>query len=385
MSALSPVLSQPRVLHLTHTYIPKDSRILKQITCLSQKYSVFAIGIGDDDFSPNIPFLSNLRVISLPLLSRNLLSIPRTFRHFLSLLELTYRMLPLALKCKPSVVHCHDTIVLPLGLIVKLLTRSKLIYDAHELESNRNGLNRTQSYLTLLVERFAWNFIDHLVVVSPSIRDWYLRFLGHKSASVILNSPLLIKTTEVNNHYFRQLYSIPSDSKIFLYIGMFSPGRGLDLIIEAFKEYNLSSHLVLLGFGSLKSNLESISTQYSNIHIHEPVPHHDVVSLAQSADYGLCLIQNVSLSDYYSLPNKIFEYCFAGIPVLASKFPDIQNLVDHYNLGSCCDLSVDSIVSAISKLESDPDTPSFEDLSPLAWDAQELILRNIYCKLLFNL
>ena len=385
MTFFSPDLPQPRVLHLTHTYIPKDSRILKEITSLSHNHSVVAIGIRDDDSTCNKRVNSNCIVFSLPLFSRNIHLIPRTLRHFLSLVELTFRMLPLALKYKPLVVHCHDTIVLPLGLIVKLLNGSKLIYDAHELESNRNGLNSIQSFLTLLVERFAWKFIDHLVVVSPSIRDWYLHCLGQKSASVILNSPLLPKKASVNNLYFHQLFSIPTESKIFLYIGMFSPGRGLDLIIEAFKDYNLSSHLVLLGFGSLKPNLETLAVQYPNIHIHDPVPHHDVVSIAQSADYGLCLIQNVSLSDFYSLPNKIFEYCFAGIPVLASKFPDIQNLIDLYHLGTCCDLTVDSIVSAIRNLEADPESPRFQDLSPLAWDAQELILLNIYSKLLSNL
>ena len=40
-------------------------------------------------------------------------------------------------KIKPKIVHCHDTLVLPIGLVVSLIFKSKLIYDAHELESNK--------------------------------------------------------------------------------------------------------------------------------------------------------------------------------------------------------------------------------------------------------
>ena len=36
-----------------------------------------------------------------------------------------------------------------------------------------------------------------------------------------------------------------------------------------------------------------------------------LTNLIKEADVGLCLVENVSLSDYYCLPNKLFEYAFA--------------------------------------------------------------------------
>ena len=46
-----------------------------------------------------------------------------------------------SIRFRPQIIHCHDMFVLPLAVVVKLLTGARLIYDAHELESDRNGLS----------------------------------------------------------------------------------------------------------------------------------------------------------------------------------------------------------------------------------------------------
>ena len=104
----------------------------------------------------------------------------------------------------------------------------------------------------------------------------------------------------------------------------------------------------------------------------------------KAADIGLCLVQNVSLSDYYCLPNKLFEYCFAGIPVLASDFPDISSLISEYNLGMCCSLDFDSIKQAVLDIERHGVDFNFHDLSPLAWQAQSEKLNNFYRQVLYK-
>jgi hypothetical protein len=70
--------------------------------------------------------------------------------------------------------------------------------------------------------------------------------------------------------------------------------------------------VVFLGYGELSQDLKRLAAEHPNIHVHDAVPHSQVVPIAQSADFGLCLVQDVSLSDYYCLPNKLFEYYFAG-------------------------------------------------------------------------
>ena len=67
-----------------------------------------------------------------------------------------------------------------------------------------------------------------------------------------------------------------------------------------------------------------------------PVPTGEVVRWAAGADVGLALIQNVSLSYFLSLPNKLFEYVAAGLPVVASDFPDLRRVVEERGLGTVC-------------------------------------------------
>ena len=170
------------------------------------------------------------------------------------------------------------------------------------------------------------------------------------------------------------------ESKIFLYVGGLVHGRGIDLITEVFKNPDLKSSLVFLGYGELSDNLKKLANEYSNIYVHDAVVHEKVVSIAKSADIGLCLIQNVSLSDYYCLPNKLFEYCFAEIPVLASDFPDISATVVKYNLGMCCKLDSESIYKSIKEFELMEKWPNInsKNLYDLSWYAQEDKLKILY-------
>ena len=372
------------ILHLTHTDIASDSRILKEMHCIAKlddTYNVSGIGVIQNEGAANTALFKNLNIHSIKLQTRKWTFLPKIVRHSFSLIELTSKMFYKAVKLKPDVIHCNDTLVLPLGVITKFFTGAKLIYDAHELESNRNGLTRALAKLTLFMEKLVWKSIDVLIVVSPSIKQWYKDNIGEKFSEIILNSPVLEKNVIVHNSsYLREHFAISNDSRIFLYVGGLVHGRSIELLIEAFKKTDIQSSLVFLGYGILSDELKKIAKEYPNIFVHDAVPHEQVVSIAKSADVGLCLIQNVSLSDYYCLPNKLFEYCFAEIPVLASNFPDISQTVEEYNLGKCCDLDSKSIYSTIKEFENTKAllTINAQDLYDLSWAAQEEKLVKLY-------
>lgn len=366
-------------LHLTHTDIEFDSRILKEMGALARAgYAVSGIGVVLDEGAQksSIPFDSDIEALTLR--SRKLNFLPRTLRHVVTLFELVVKMVPRAIRQRPNVIHCHDTLALPLGVIVKVFTGAKLVYDAHELESNRNGLTKLQGTLTLLAEKLLWRFVDALIVVSPSIDNWYRETIGPKRSAVILNSPLFSEACSQEDDYLRKKFSIPTYSKVFIYVGILGQGRGIDLLCEAFKDPEVASHVVFLGYGELSDKLKNLAADYPNIHVHDAVGHSQVVPIVQSADFGLCLVQEVSLSDYYCLPNKLFEYCFAGVPVLASDFPDIRAVLSEYGLGECCKLALDEVRQAILALERSEKSYTFADLTPLSWQAQEQKLLDLY-------
>lgn len=377
------------VLHLTHTDINSDSRILKEIQSIAQSNNTYNVcGIGVMQSGQSVYYTSNvenINIYSIALMTRKWRFLPSTLRHICTFFELSIKMILKSVSLKPNILHCNDNWALLIGVIVKLFTGSKLIYDAHELESDRNGISKILAKFIFCSEKMLWGFVDYLIVVTPSIEKWYLDNIGDKQSEVILNSPVWEEQDAIvkDSTYFRDHFSISKDSRIFLYIGNLVNGRGIPLIVNAFKDSDLKSSLVFLGDGELSDELRVISQKYPNIYVHDAVPHEKVVSIAKSADVGLCLIQNVSLSDYYCLPNKLFEYCFAEIPVLASNFPDISNVVEKYHLGKCCSLDSESIYSSIKYFEDMDELIKVDagSLYELSWEVQGKKLVKLYNKL----
>ncbi len=285
-------------------------------------------------------------------------------------------------KLKPEIIHCHDVMVLPIGVLIKIFYKTKLIYDAHELESQKNGITSIESKIVYFVEKLSWKYINNLIVVSPSIVKWYNEKIGKKNTEIIINAPFFIENNNSTEESdcLRKLYNIPYSSKIFIYIGGFVKGRGIELLINIFKKQEINSHIVFLGYGELRDRMIQESNACSYIHVHDAVPHERVISVAKSADVGLCFIQNISLSDYYCLPNKLFEYAFAEIPILASNFPDIIEVVDKFNLGKYTSLEPKDMLNAIKEFEEMEKLPKIktESLYDLSWQRQEEKLIKLY-------
>ena len=377
-----------KVLHLTHTDINKDPRIIKSIKAIDKLswIEVYGIGIQDSShYSRRFETKDSIDInsITLKLFSKKLTFLPNILRHLFTLLEFLLRSFFIINKFKPSVIHCHDTLALPIAILFKVFhSKLKVIYDAHELGSNRNGIDNFFSNIVYFFEKITWRFIDHFISVSPSIIKWYEEEYGRKKNTLILNSPEIETKKTKNSNGFRKKFLINDDEKLFIYVGEINKGRGITNLLEIFKD--LKSRILFLGYGPLVNKVKDFEKNYSNIHYHEAVEPDSLISLIQEADVGLCLVERVSLSDYFCLPNKLFEYAFAGLPVIASDFPDIKFLVEKYDLGFCCDSgSIKDVKKNIERYESiikisKNDVSKLHDLS---WQKQELNLINVYRRL----
>lgn len=375
-----------RILHLTHTDICSDNRILKEIAGLAEisYFQLHGVGILQRQGGGDTRIAFQATIVSLDLATRKLRFLPHFLRHLLVALEMTIRLFFQGLKIQPHVVHCHDTPVLLVGALLKRFCKAKLVYDAHELESNKTGQSRIGSRFTFWIERFTWPSIDHFISVSPSIIKWYEQHLGPKPNSLVMNSPLFLAEADKRAgkpHYFHEKFNIPFGERIFLYLGLLGPGRGIDQMLEVFSSGHVTSHLVCMGYGPLAEKVRSVERTSDRVHWHPAVPPEDVVALSRSADFGLCIIENASLSYYYSLPNKLFEYAFAGIPVLASNHPDIAYLVDEYSLGEYSALDKGSITATVRRVEASEPKASQKDLHAIGWQSQRARLQQAYLAL----
>lgn len=360
-----------RILHISHTDIRYDSRILKELKALGNldNCTVRGFGINDNEGRKhNGENLQGLRTFNV--YSKKLRFLPRFIRYPLNLGESFLKITIPALKFKPTIIHCHDTLFLPIAFLIKWFCNSKLVYDAHELESNKAGQSIILSKYSYFVERIIWSSIDLLISVSPSIIEWYNKNLGDKRSVLILNSPELIPNKFLDKDYFHKKFNIPLNKKIFLYLGILGNGRGIDLYLNAFRKEGIDSHVVFMGYGLYTEKIKEVSCECLNIHYHEAVPHEQVVNISKSADVGLCLVEKVSLSDYFCLPNKLFEYAFSGLYVLCSDFPDMQSIVKEYNLGEVATLNPESVFNAIKRLEKFKSDNNQKDLFNLSWNYQ---------------
>lgn len=380
-----------KILQISPTDIRYDSRILKELKSLEQlkNTKLLAYGINDDEgHKYGVKPISYVRIFNL--WTKKLTLLPRPLLYALNLVEAILRLTIPAIKYRPDIIHCHDTLFLPIALVVKFFCKSKIIYDAHELESDKAGQSKILEKYTLFIEKISWKYIDFLISVSPSIIEWYNTNLGIKESELILNSPVLsdVSNESTKSNYLRNKFKISSNEKIYLYLGIISKkGRGIELYLEAFKNLKLDSHLVFIGYGDFVDEVRETASKFGNIHYHPAVPHDQVVEISKSADIGLCMIEPISLSDYYCLPNKLFEYAFSGLYVLSSNLPDIKKIVEDYSLGKCSsnDLGeLQEIINSINDMNLSPKTVDIDKMYPLTWAFQEEKLLELYKIKLLN-
>jgi glycosyltransferase involved in cell wall biosynthesis len=377
-----------RLLHLSHTDVRADSRILKELNSLHSAGlgRLIAVGLGRTGGAPPSITPSAVDLVALNSLAAQLKGrrwCPSFVRYAIGLVHSSYHMLRVGLRERPSLVHCHDVVFLPVGVLLKVLVGSKVVYDAHELESS-DGRSGTSSIAVSVTELLLWPMVDHLVSVSPAILDWYRDKRGPKPSTLVLNSPIYSQVkhlSTVKSRYFHERFMISPDRKLFIHVGGMCPGRGIRQLLEVFSDPTVQSHVVFMGYGDTVG-VADYARRFPNIHVHQPVPHDQVVDLVREADVGLCFMEDSCLSNRYSLPNKLFEYAFAGVPVLVSRLPEIARVVNEYRLGICCDNDVKSIRNAVRKLEQEGLERPQGDLSELSWETQAKRLQDAYRALL---
>ena len=372
-----------KVLHLTNTDARFDSRILKElqslINCKEFNIELIAYGINNSlIYEYDKTFIQHIRIFKL--VTKYVKVLPRFFVYSLNLLESIFRLTFPAIKYRPNVIHCHDSLFLPIALIVRFFCKSKLIYDAHELESQKNGQKFLFSKVTLFIEKISWKYIDVLITVSPSISNWYQKNLGYKESLLIFNSPQLNtdRIDTISNNYLRDKFNIPKNCKVFIYIGIIGRGRGIDLYLKVFQSLDINSHIVFIGYGEYVTKVQDASKINEKIHYHPAVKHDEIINISKSADVGLVMIEDISLSDYFCLPNKLFESAFSGLFILASDFPDIKKIIEDYELGMVCSVDINSIKKAIIELEHSMIFSSTKDLYEISWNYQSVKLINLY-------
>lgn len=237
------------------------------------------------------------------------------------------------------------------AFLVSKFRRKKFVFDSHE-------------YFTEVIElqnkpfvKKIWKSIESLVVkrtkycytVSEGLRRLFYEQYG-KEFVVIRNVPVL-----------RDKESLVKQEKYFIYAGAVNAGRGLEELISVWN--NVPYKLIICGDGDVLGDLKNevlrkglnekiIFTGYQRPE--------ELRRYIQGAFAGILLLQNESLSYYYSLANKFFDYVHAEIPQITINFPEYVTLNKEWEVSILVDLEESKVLEAINRLIHDQ--PYYEKL-----------------------
>lgn len=241
------------------------------------------------------------------------------------------------LRTPADAYHAHDIEALPACYIAARLRRKPLIFDSHELPLDWPQLTRWRRLhalatraLTYLVPR-----CTAVITVSPPIAEEIQRLYGGPAPVLIRNVPEY--QPPVSSDRLRRHLGLSPETRIALYQGNLQPDRELDRLIYAAKFLDPGVVIVMMGrnvMGDALQKLISREDVADRVYILPPVPYKELLEWTASADMGLTIFSgSYSLSIKLCLPNKLFEYLMAGLPVLASPLDAIADILHTYDAG----------------------------------------------------
>ncbi len=297
-------------------------------------------------------------------------------------MSLYFTLFRLMLIKKPKLVNLHNVELLPFSYIAKRIFKSYVVYDTHELETERAHLaGKRQSIYKKIEKRFI-GYCDTVIVVGEAIAEFYIaQYPQIEKPIVVLNAPLY--KDSIKKDIFRETLGIEKEKTIFLYQGVLGSGRSIEVLVEAFKKIDTNCVIVFMGYGPFENMLKKSSVKHSNIYFHKAVKPDILFQYTASADFGISMIEDICLSYHLCMPNKLFEYIMAEVPVIVSSLPEMRRIVLDNHVGVIVEHnSVDSLKEAIKeaiKLNKDQTKLNLQKLKKVYnWERQEKILLEAY-------
>ncbi len=274
-----------------------------------------------------------------PVGSSTPLSLPARARRILSGLAFARQAVAVGRQTKPVLVHANDWNTMWAGLAIKLSCGARLVYDSHELWPDRNGRWERRPWL-LASEALFVRAADEVITSSAGYADVLARRYAIVRPAVVRNIPERPGVTGrrlLAGGGPRERTDLGLLSRCVVYVGGLMPGRGLEQMIDALVHLpDVRLRAIGPGAPDYRSSLTTRATAAGvgdRMELRDPVAPGDVQSALAGAAAGLCLIQPICRSYELSLPNKLFEYAAAGVPVLASDVPVIAAVVRGEGIG----------------------------------------------------
>ena len=293
---------------------------------------------------------------------------------------------------RPDVVHAHDVNTLPTAWAAARRAGARLVYDAHEISTDREGYRELRGLIGWAEKRLMPR-ADASITTTEMRAKFFARAYGVPRPLVLQNRPRFAEP--VRGTLIRDRLGIADDLPLVVYQGGLQPGRGLEDLVAAMPTLP-PCHLVYIGGGRLLGALQEMAAAQglaqggaARVHFVPTVPLAGLLAWTASADIGVQPIRNTCLNHLSTDSNKLFEYAMAGLPVVASDFPEIRRVVRENDIGLLFDPETPgALAAALGRLLADAALRARlagnarASARALSWEAQEGALAALYDRVL---
>ena len=240
---------------------------------------------------------------------------------------------------KNDLIFSNDLDTLPACWLASKLRGTKLVYDSHEYYTGVPELEGRPMVRRIwkTIERIIFPKLKTVITVNESIANLYRKEYGNE-IHVIRNVPMqsAFQPTNSDREEIRRKMGVTASEKLLILQGSgINRDRGAEEAVMAM-QYMQQAKLVLLGGGDVVKELEHLAASCGvtdKVLFLPRMPYEEMMKYTAACDLGLTFDKNTNINYRFSLPNKIFDYIRAGIPVMASRLPEVEKIVDGYGIG----------------------------------------------------
>lgn len=284
---------------------------------------------------------------------------------------------------KGDILLANDLDSLLPNYLVSKIKGLDLVFDSHEIFSEVPTLHnrKFKKRMWKMLEKALVPKVKNFYTVSNGYADWFEKEYKIRP-EIIMNVPQTRPLTDTEIKV-----SLPEDTgnKKLLYQGDINFSRGIDKMIEAML-YIDNATLWIIGKGPKKDELEEFTKTLKlsdKVKFIGSVPPAQLKLITPKADLGLSLEEDYGISYRYALPNKIFDYTHANIPILGTYLPEIKNTIEKYGIGKTIkNHDPKHVAEMIRMMISEGKAPYTENLKKAAevfkWENEENKLKAIY-------
>ncbi len=288
---------------------------------------------------------------------------------------------------KSEFLLANDLDTLLANAWIKRFKKDKiLVYDAHEYFTevpeiqNRPVVKKIWKW----IEKQSLPLVDHFYTVNDSIAALYQK-QTNKEVKVVRNisDPQKIKLS-----YSKKELGLPDSKKIIIMQGAgINIDRGAEEALQAIKLVP-NAVLAFVGDGDVipqlkkKAETEGLNNQ---VLFFPKQPYDKLMNYTLHADVGLAIDKPTNLNYQLALPNKLFDYIHANIPIIASNLIEVKNIVKTYEIGLIIDShSPEEIARQIKKIIQDEKLAKSLKINcekaanALNWQNETHVLKSIY-------